>query len=503
MAAWLAAQTGLRAEGMLGLAAEHFERAGDGPQACEHYARAAEAARRRYAHDAVLGAVASALPLLAQCDEGERAALHWRLLDARERTLDLLGRRAEQRADLQALGVLADTAGDDRRGAELACRTSLLAMLTGDLPGAERDAREGMARAAAAGDRELQLNGQRLLAGALARQGDVAQALSLAEDGLAQAHSAGWVGLESRFLNALTLIHARRNDLQALRASCEQATRLRHELGDRRNEAIGLATLGGLWLAFGQLERAAAVLDEALRLHRTVGDRSQEPIALAYRSQLARWRCQADEACTQARHALAIAEEVQARVLQAFAGCCLGEAALALDAIGSPEAPEATPAADEPGACAALGEAGAAFTAARDAARATGSGYEQDARGGLARLALRQGRLAEAQQEVEWLLARRRPGRGFEGAFASRAIELGCWQVLDRVGDPRAATLLQDAASTLRAEAAAITDPLLRQGFLEHVPEHRLILAAWRGHPEAAPPAIPAPASASERASGA
>ena len=36
-------------------------------------------------------------------DDADALALRWRLLDVRERTLDLQGRRAEQRADLDAL----------------------------------------------------------------------------------------------------------------------------------------------------------------------------------------------------------------------------------------------------------------------------------------------------------------------------------------------------------------------------------------------------------------
>ena len=63
-AAWLAGLTGARASDFLGAAAEHYELAGDSPQACEFFTRAAEHAKSRYAHDAALGHVARALALL-------------------------------------------------------------------------------------------------------------------------------------------------------------------------------------------------------------------------------------------------------------------------------------------------------------------------------------------------------------------------------------------------------------------------------------------------------
>ena len=64
LARWLAAQTGLRANDFLGAAARHFELAGDVANAAEYHARAAEHARTRMAHEAVLDHVQQALALL-------------------------------------------------------------------------------------------------------------------------------------------------------------------------------------------------------------------------------------------------------------------------------------------------------------------------------------------------------------------------------------------------------------------------------------------------------
>jgi type II secretory pathway pseudopilin PulG len=76
----------------------HYERAGDSAHAAEFHARAAEHARERFGHDAMLDHVAKALTLLngQNSMDPSDAPLRWRLLRVRERTLDLQAWRAEQ-----------------------------------------------------------------------------------------------------------------------------------------------------------------------------------------------------------------------------------------------------------------------------------------------------------------------------------------------------------------------------------------------------------------------
>jgi hypothetical protein len=50
-------------------------------------------------------------------------------------------------------------------------------------------------------------------------------------------------------------------------------------------------------------------------------------------------------------------------------------------------------------------------------------------------------------------------------------------------GDPRAAEWLARAHDALQVQAATISDAALRQSFLDHIPTHREIVAAWNsGH---------------------
>ena len=456
-AAWFAGLTGVRAAGFLGAAAWHYERGGEPERASEYYARAAEEARRRYAHEATLNNVAHALRLI-DVDDDATLALRWRLLDARERTYELLGRRPEQRADLDALAQLADGLADDRRRAEVATRRSLLAGRSGDILGQENAAREGLTLAEQCDDTPLRLNAMRLLADALARRGDLAAGEAMARKGLDEARVLRLPGPESRFLNALSVIANQRNDTVMALATSQQATALRRALGDRRNEAIGLASLGTVWLDLGNFAQARSDLDESLRLLRAMGDRALEPMSTAHLSLLALWEGDAAAARAHAVDALEIATEVQAQAFQLFALWCLGNAELVLGQLDA---------------------ADAAYVRALDMARSTKSPQEHDASAGLARVALARGDVAAATRVLQPVLAARDAGGSLDGTLGVTAIEFACWQVLDRSGDPRALPLLAQAHEALQARAAELNDPALRHSFLQRVPPNRDVVTAW------------------------
>jgi class 3 adenylate cyclase len=461
-AEWFAGLTGVRATGLLGSAAWHFERGGEPLRAAEFYARAAEESRKRYAHESVLSYVASALALLhAEDDEqgGEDLReLRWRLLDCRERTLELQGRRPEQRADLDTLQALADSLHDLQRQAEVASRRSLLAGRSGDYAGQEAAARQALSLASHVDDPAPRLNAQRLLADALARQGDVSAAEALACSGLADARAAALPGPESRFLNALAIIAARRNDLVAVLAHSQQATRLRRELGDRRNEAIGLSTLGGGWLELGDFEQARQDLVESLRLHRAMGDRAYEPIAMSNLAQLALWEGDATGARDQARAAVAEALDVQAPELHAFALWCLGQADMALGRLDAAQA---------------------AYAEAQAVALAIGGAQRHDAAAGLARVALARSDVTGALTALAPVVEAIAAGDALDGTLGLTLVQLTVWQGLSAAGDERAWPWLDQAHLALQARAAELSDPALRASFLGRVPPNRELVAAW------------------------
>jgi len=461
VAAWLAGLTDARANDFLGAAAEHYEKAGDDEQAAEYHARAAEYAQTRYAHEAALSHVAQALGLIGEGDRPGNALLRWRLLDVRERMLDLKGQRVEQLADLDTLQSLADAMDDDRRRGVVQWRRSDLAFRTSDFHSQESAARQAMVFAERAGDETLRLSAQDRLAIALANLGDAAAGKALALDGLAHAQAKGLRRAEARFYNALSIIEEQRGDLIAMLQADQQQLPIVRELGDRRSEAINLANLGLSWLNLGDREQARSYLEQGLRLMRDLGDRTQEPYALVNLSMLSLWQGAAGLALAHAQSALENAAAVQDRLQEATSLCWLGNAELALGRHAA---------------------ATTAFERARKVSLEIGHAQQHDATAGLARAALAQGDLAGALRVVEGLLAHLANGGTLEGTEVPLLIKLTCHDVLVQVRDPRADEVLAAAHRELQARAATISDATTRQSFLNNIPEHREIVAAWAAH---------------------
>ncbi len=467
VAHWLAALTehgSQRAGDFLGVAAEHFEQAGDAPNAAEFHARAAEQAGQRFAHDRVLAHVGRALALLGQIPTPEPAQveLRWRLLKAREETLNLQGRRNEQAADLDALDRLAELLDDDRRRAYAAWRRGMLAMRMADWAAMESAARHGLACATRAGDDELRLHALRMLAAAHMSRGDIEGGRTRAQQGLAEARSLGLRGVESRMLNQLSIAGDMQGDLVGPLELDRQNVLISRETGDRVNESIGLMNQGEGWRKLGDLAQARRDFDAGLQMTRAHGDRSSECGALTGLSAVALWQGDETRALALARQALDMAVAAKSPEYEGVAWLRLGAAELAL------------------GRRAAAREACAK---AHAVATAIDAGWQHDASAGLACVALAEGDAVAAVAALKPLLDHIAAGGTLDGSEHPRMVELSCHQALARAGDPRADEWLARAHSALMAQADAIsrstTDATLREGFLQNIPHHREIVAAW------------------------
>ena len=232
LARWLAARTGLRANDFLGAAARHFELAGDEANAAEYHTRAAEHARTRMAHEAVLDHVQRALALLDTMPAAGARLLRWRLLEVREATLDIQGDRVGQRADIDAMAELAEAQDDDRRRAHAAWRRSALAQRIADYGAMEATARQAVEWARRAGDAELRLLAQRMLAMSLGFQGRPAEARTIAQETLVEAQALALRRVEGSCLNALGVIAAMQ-ERRGRRASARPAIARRLRGGRR------------------------------------------------------------------------------------------------------------------------------------------------------------------------------------------------------------------------------------------------------------------------------
>ncbi len=415
------------------------------------------------------------MALLGDTGTPDQAELRWRLLHAREQTLSLQARRDEQAADLDTMDHLADLLDDDRRRAYAAWRRSLRAMRMADWAAQESAAHHGLACATRAGDDELRLHALRMLATAQLSQGDIEGGCALAQQGLAEARSLGLRGVEARLLNALAVAGDMQGDLIGPMDLDRQGLLLHREMGDRINESATLSNQGEGWLKLGDLAQARRNYDAALQMTRALGDRTIECVALTGLSIVALWQGEETRALAWGRQALDIAVAVRARDIEVIAGLRLGAAELALGRRAA---------------------ARDAYVRAHALAVEIDTPLRHDACAGLARVALADGNATAAVAALQPLLDHIAAGGTLDGTEFPRLIELSCHQALARAQDPRAADWLARAHDALTAQADAISrstnDATLRQGFLQNIPHHREIVAAWAKRDVASElPAVP------------
>ena len=462
LARWLAARTDLRANDFLGAAARHFELAGDDANAAEYHARAAEHARTRMAHGAVLDHVEQALSITDRTPAAGPWQLRWRLLEVREATLEIQGDRVGQRADIDAMAALAEAQDDDRRRAHAAWRRSAWAHRVADYPASAASARQAVEWARRAGDAELRLLGQRLWAMSLAFQGQPAEARVIAREALAEARALALRRVEGSCLNALAVIAGMQDDEIGALVFDQQSLEAYRAGGDRRNEAIARGNIGAGWLALGALTEARRELEEGLRLLRANGEQALEVSPLCGLATLALWQGDDAQALVHARAAVETAVAVQARDQEIAALCREGEAELALGRHA---------------------EATQSFASAHARAVELASAYRYDAAAGLARVALARGDTEGALHAMQPLLAPAEQSVAdddpLEGVEFPRWVEWTCHSVLATAGDARARDWLARAHAALERQAATIADPALRDGLLRNIPVHAEIVAAW------------------------
>lgn len=462
VARWLAGlgeQGGLRAGDMLGLAAEHYERAEDRANAAEFHARAAEHANARLAHERVLSHVARALSLLGP-EPAQQPELRWRLLCAREHALGLLAKRAEQGADLDALAQLAEVLDDDQRRASVALLRSVRAMRMADWTVTRQAAQECLECATRAGDNTLRLNAQRMLASVMVWQGEPESGQALAHRALAEAQQLGLVACESPLVTTLAVAADMRGDRVAAVSLYRHSLQLSRARGSRTSEAINLLNLGVGLMGLGDLVQAQSELEAALQMLRSNGDRSMESVASSQLSALLRWQGDAPRALEMAVSGLEMSRAARAPDYEVLAGIRLGEAELALGRVA---------------------EARHTLEQARQRALAIRCRWQHDADAGFARAALAAGDTAAALAVLQPLLDLAPSIQPLAASGDPQQVEFTCYQALAAAGDARAAQWLDRAYRAVESKAGAISDEAMRQRFLHNVPFHREIVAAWAG----------------------
>ena len=539
VADWLIEQSGERAAEHTGLIAEHLERAGRAEEALAYLKHAGEQAAARFANaeavDYYTRALALLLPSAGQAGGEPRplAEERYALLLGREAVYELLGQRAEQAADLAALEALAGELdegqgtgqaaalgpaslalhlgpaspkgaepgqGSKGRRVELALRRARYHESVNDYPAALASAREAVAAAEQAGDAQAVTRGLIASGRALWRQGQYDQtrppldrALALARrhgDRSSEAASLHMLGTiagsqgdlltaldcldlarriryelgerlnEAASLTNLAIAHQDTGDYSRAQEEYERALAIDREIGDRRGEAVDLINLATIYHDVGAPERARDTNERALALYRQVGDRSGEALTLGGLGEALLDLGDPAAARQSCEQGLALARQTGNRRIEA---CCLDYLAHALEALaaGLPEGLEAAAGAYQASLC---------LWRELDI-----EGLAIEALAGLAGLALKQGRDAEAlghaRDVLDWMAAH--DVAAMIDPVRAHVLAAG---VLNATGEAeRAAEALAAARSLVLERAAKITDPDMRAGYLARPFHARLV----------------------------
>jgi tetratricopeptide (TPR) repeat protein len=498
VARWLEVAAGERIGEYLGLIAGHYELAGEGEKAVGYLLRAGDQARLAYANLEARTFFTQALALTT--DPSGR----FPLLLKREKTCNLLGDRSQQEADLKELLGLVERSQDDAKRATVHYRLAIWHERRGDYPAADLSLQEGLASARRVGDARVEAAILHRMASAAWRQGQFTVALKAARDALEVARAAGDAEHEAASLTTTGVVQRSRGELDAARACYQQARDIRRAAGDRRGEAISLNQLGNvlydlgdytealdhyhraldvfrmvgdrrgeawslsgqgtIYLHCGEYEMARLRYEEALSLRQAIGDRRGEGVALSNLGNVLLEIGGREAARTLLERAVAQLCDIGARRDQVRA---LTYLARAMEQSGDRERAKAAHQ--------------SALSHRRELGQASSS-MENVA--GLARLALDRGDVDTARAHTEEMLAHvRAHGLALiEFPFQIYQTAFRVFQACD--SKPEARQVLREAHRALMDRAEQITDPVLRCSFLERVPEHEELLAAWREEKE-------------------
>jgi tetratricopeptide (TPR) repeat protein len=337
---------------------------------------------------------------------------------------------------------------------------------------AEAVGRDAVLRARPLGDARVLVKALNILAAALIGQGRYAEAREVADEALALARDAGDRPAQSWLVNTIGLIAMEQGDLGTAVEFFEDGLAMAREAGNRDDEGIRLNNLGSCYPRLGDYDQARRHLDDALELSRRTGQRATEALVLLNIASVAHLQGDETGSLAHANAAFDAAVETGQHELEAYARMVAGHAELAL---GRHDA------------------AREAYLRSRDLLQSLKMRPQQvlDPVSGLARVALAQGRLDEAMAHVEPLLAHVAAGGTFDGTEEPLVLPLTCYRVLRAVGDPRADGTLATAVAELQAQAARIGDLRARRRFLERVPHHRELMAAWERCQDSAAEAAP------------
>ena len=495
VADWLIDQGGERVNEYTGLIANHLEAAGRPAQAITYLKLAGDLAASRYANEEALSYFDWALGYEAELD----AEGNWEIYSAREKVLDHLGKRTEQLQDLRVLEELAAEMANLEKQAEVALRLVSYGEATRSYPEELETAELAVNLARQLQDRSLEGRGYLGWGKAVMLQGgdrDTAQKLFKRARQIFK--EIGDVRLEGHACRALGFVHFQNEDYRNAIRFSQCALKLARESNDRRAEGYALTNLANTLNTEGKLQESREILRQSLSLAQEIGNRRGEAYVLGALAEISAQMGYYDRAKDIRLESLSLLREVGDQRVEVTALKALGmlasyrsdfneslnllEQARALTGrIGNLGMEDVLDAHCE--VYTVMGDYETASDYGRQSIQIQEDSHRENialiSRANLSEALFGEGKLMEAKQQIEEILAHNKFFIGLVGEDDPLKIYLNCVKVLKAVEDPRADEVLKAGYQFLMDTAANITNEADRLSYLENVPWHREILEIW------------------------
>ena len=264
---------------------------------------------------------------------------------------------------------------------------------------------------------------------------------------------------ESITLSNLGVAAEAQGDYMVAQRSYQQALDLCLAIDDQWGVEVTLGNLGGIAQILGDYPAARTYYEQSLAICRTIAMRADESRMLSYLGLLHLHQQTVQPAYDYCQAAVDLARAAEAPDEEGIALTHLGHVLVAAGRLDT---------------------AREHYQLAIDLRRKLGQErLTLDPRAGVAQVCLHQGDQSEALCVVETLL-HFLTNDSFAGADEPFRIYLTCYRVLQATGDQRATPLLVQAHQRLQQLAALITDEALRHSYLQTVPIHRELIAAFQ-----------------------
>jgi len=422
------------------------------------------------------------------------------LLTERVVLFNRIGERTSQSKDLDSLEKLALQLGDDQLLTKAKVLYAQYSFITGDYPETIVIAQQAVALSKELDQVDLGLGVYIVWSQALFRLGKLDDAMKHAMDGLQLARLLGWRVEEGKSLSSMGLIALEskepgiakkyleeavaiaretkertlesralanlansaafvQQDYVTARAYYEQANSLNIELGDRYAQGLELANIGWVCGMLGDFAAAWTYHEQALIIAREVGNIYQEAYTLMNLSRVAEVQAKAEEALKYAQDAMELSKRAGDKSAEAWSYLYLGHAHVLMDQFE---------------------EAKTAFDGALNIRMELGqSSLATEPVAGLIEVALRMNDILLARRLMEELMTSLLEGATLDTTEEPLRVYLACYNVLERVEDPRSIQILNRAMELLEAQVSKINDEKSRRMYIENVPWRRAVENAW------------------------